>query len=90
MRQLCRRAGLASAFERRAHRLDDVLFRRKTSQALFGHHLPLDGNFEDAAATGNELGFDAERLLEGGRRTGGPGQVASDVAVGNRHHGQGG
>jgi hypothetical protein len=66
--------------------VDDVLLAGEALEALLRYHLAVDRNLEDAAASGDQRGLDAEGLLELGRRTGGPRKVASDAAVGDGDH----
>jgi hypothetical protein len=46
--------------------------------------LPVRHDVEDAVVALDELRLDAEFLLDRGRQTGGPGQVVSAYAVGDR------
>jgi hypothetical protein len=54
----------------------------KAACLLLGEEqLIVDGDLEDATRSFDELGFDAELLLDLLRQTGGAGEVVSDAAV---------
>ena len=69
----------------RAERADDLARFRKPLLGVLGEdQLAVDDHVEDPVGALDELGLDAERLLEFGRQTGGPRQVLSTRAVGDR------
>src|SRR5690348_11595758 len=75
----CRQAGAL-------HRVDDLVLGGEAGRGLLGNDLALVLDLEDAAMAGDQLGVDPELVLEGGRRTGGPGEIASTGAVGDADH----
>ena len=69
----------------RAERADDLAGFRKPLLGVLGEdQLAVDDHVEDPVGALDELGLDAERLLDFGRQTGGPRQVLSTRAVGDR------
>jgi hypothetical protein len=71
-------AGRASLFE---DGLDLAGKGKTTCLSLGVDELVADGDLEDSAGPFDELGFDAELLLDLLRQTGGAGEVVSDSAV---------
>jgi len=66
----------------RLEQADDLARLRETPRLLLGEdQLVVDCDLEDPTAAFDELGFDAELLLDLVRQTGGTGKVVSDGAV---------
>ena len=73
--------------QRGPHGLDTGLWRREPMvQRLLRDEAVTHPHLEDAAAPPLQLDVDAERFLNGGRRTGSPGLVVSRHAVRDANH----
>ena len=65
-------------------RVDDRVLAREPAGLMLGvDRRPIDDHIEDAAASADQLGVEAERLSNLGRQTGGPREIVSDAAVVN-------
>jgi hypothetical protein len=71
----------------RADRSDDLALSREATERLLGDGLALHLHQELPAGTGLQLGVEAKLRLQRGRRTDGPGLVASGVAIQDGDHG---
>jgi hypothetical protein len=62
--------------------VEDLAFGRKAAFLFFREELLVpDADDEDAAAAADEIAFETECLFDGGRQTGGSGEVVSNSAV---------
>lgn len=77
--------GLVTALSWRPQQRHDFIGLRKPARRLLREDsAPVDGDLEDSATALDEHRRDADCLLDPGRQTGGPGQVVSLHAVGDR------
>jgi len=70
---------------RRDHRLDLALGRKASGLLLREDELAIQFDVEDAASALDQLGADAEPLLQLVRQTGGAGQIISGYAILDRN-----
>ena len=90
LRRIERTASHCGSGGKGAERVDDLVGLGKPLFLLLREHEgPIGGHVELAAGADHQVDVDAEYLLDGGRQTGGLGQVVSNLAVADRHlHGR--
>ena len=85
LRRIERTASHCGSGGQGAERVDDLVGLGKPLFLLLREHEgPIGGHVELAAGADHQVDVDAEYLLDGGRQTGGLGQVVSNLAVGVR------